>query len=152
MSIGISEDRLHHILGVARKAYSIAKDMGYNERQCQKMFMLGWLHDVGYEFSEKQDEHPVISAKLIELVGDIEPVNIHAIKKHGKYTEHETKEWQILNMADMLTDSSGNDVTVSKRLDDIKERYGEYSDQYLTACDICYQIGLTAINVGGLIT
>ena len=25
-------------------------------------------------------------------------------------------------------------------------RYGEHSDQYLTACDICHQVGLTAVN------
>ena len=25
-------------------------------------------------------------------------------------------------------------------------RHGEHSDEYLTACDICYRVGLTAIN------
>ena len=42
--IGISENRLHHILGVARKAYKIAKDMGKDENFCRKCFMLGWIH------------------------------------------------------------------------------------------------------------
>jgi HD superfamily phosphodiesterase len=49
--IGISEDRLKHILGVSRKAYRIAKDRGHDEKFARKMFMAGWLHDVGYEFS-----------------------------------------------------------------------------------------------------
>lgn len=169
--IGISEDRLHHILGVARKAYKTAKDMGYDERFCRRCFMLGWLHDVGYEFSEKQSEHPDVSAELLWTLGDAfgaimefprdkngkisssapynkEWVNaVLAIKNHGLYTENETSEWKILNMADMQVDSHGNEVDVFQRLEDIKTRYGEHSDQYLTACDICYRIGLTATNL-----
>ncbi len=39
--IGISEDRLHHIIGVARKAYSIAKEMGYDENFARRMWMIG---------------------------------------------------------------------------------------------------------------
>lgn len=152
--IGISEARLHHILGVARKSYKIAKDMGYDERFCRRCFMLGWIHDVGYEFSENQSEHPNVSAELLWTLGDNEEwVNtVSAIKDHGLYTENETAEWKILNMADMQVDSQGNEVSVSRRLDDIKNRYGEHSDQYLTACDICYRIGLTAINFAANIT
>ena len=40
--IGISEDRLHHMLGVARECYKLAQDMGYNEDFCRRMFMIGW--------------------------------------------------------------------------------------------------------------
>ena len=157
--IGISENRLHHIIGVARKAYKIAKDMGYDERFCRRCFILGWIHDVGYEFSEKQSEHPNVSEELLCTLGDAfgvisssTPYNeewittLSAIKDHGSYTENETVEWKILNMADMQVDSQGNEVSVSQRLDDIKNRYGEHSDQYFTACDICYRIGFTAIN------
>ena len=153
--IGISENRLHHILGVARRAYAIAKERGHNEEFARKMFMAGWLHDVGYEFSEKQDQHPYESARLIRLAAEDgwhEPARVlssveKAVKEHGRYTEKATEEYIILNMADMLTDPKGNKVSVMQRLDDIKERYGEYSDQYLTACDICFRIGLTACNM-----
>lgn len=131
--IGISEDRLHHIIGVARKAYSLSKEMGYNEEFCRRMFMLGYLHDVGYEFSKEQKEHPDVSADLLASVfGSIIPgakdgIAYDAIKNHGKYTDKKTLEWKILNMADMLIDSKGNEVDVTARLDDIKDRYGEYS-------------------------
>lgn len=66
--IGISEDRLHHIIGVARKAYAIAKQRGHSEEFARKMFMAGWLHDVGYEFSEKQGHHPHESGELVRLI------------------------------------------------------------------------------------
>ena len=116
------------------------------------MFVIGWNHDIGYEFSEKQTEHPDISAQLLVLLqdapceSDLRQLSIKAIKKHGKYTEDKTDEWKILNIADMTIDSKGNDVDVMDMLDDIKSRYGEHSDQYLTACDICIQIGLVDRN------
>ena len=152
--IGISENRLRHILGVSRKAYKIAKKMGYDEDFCRRCFMLGWLHDVGYEFSETQSEHPGVSAKMMLCItpednasSDSRRLFYKAIKEHGQYTSEMTVEYKILNMADMLVDSMGNEVTASQRLNDIRDRYGEYSDQYLTACDICYRIGLTALNL-----
>ena len=38
---------------------------------------------------------------------------------------------QLLNTADLHTDGKGNIVTVQERLNDVKERYGERSFQYL---------------------
>lgn len=148
--IGISEDRLHHMIGVARKAYSIAKDMGYDENFSRKMFMIGFNHDVGYEFSTKQSEHADVSADMLSQIINCDNECCHAIKKHGKYTANKTIEWRILNMSDMLVDSKGKEVNVMERLDDIKKRYGQYSDQYLTACDICYQVGLTTVNLAAM--
>ncbi len=156
--IGITENRLRHTLGVARKAYSIAKDMGEDEDFCRKCFMLGWVHDVGYEFSEKQSDHPDVSAKMLlcmnedSTVSDLQKRFYKAVKGHGRYVEDKTLEWRILNMADMLVDSDGKEVDVMTRLDGIKDRYGEHSDQYLTACDICYLIGLTSVNLASNIT
>lgn len=156
--IGISEDRLHHIISVARKAYKIAKDMGKDEEFCRKCFMLGYIHDVGYEFSEKQSGHADISAKMLlymngsSVLSEPQKPFYMAVKEHGRYHSEMSDEYKILTMADMQVDNRGNEVTVSQRLDDIKKRYGEYSDQYLTACDICYRIGLTAVNLAANIT
>ncbi len=161
--IGISEDRLHHIIGVARKAYQIAKDMGCDEEFARKMFMIGWVHDVGYEFSKEQSEHPKISSEMLhQLVCSNKTYDTsvslktnHAIYYHGLYPDEAlgyNLEWKIINMADMQVDSKGKEVDVMDRLNDIKERYGKYSDQYLTACDICYRIGLTITNLAALTT
>lgn len=150
--IGISEDRLHHILSVARECYQIAKRRGYDEIFCRRMFMIGWNHDVGYEFSKKQSDHPIISKNLLELVGvtdnneDSSRV-LDSIREHGLYVNEETAEWTILNIADMTIDSKGNKVDVMQRLNDIKNRYGEYSNQYLTACDLAYSLKLTSENI-----
>ena len=154
--MGISEDRLHHILGVARKAYKIALERGHDEAFAKKMFLLGWLHDVKCEFCEKSENHGIDSSSLIVELFDVsseiqnilrKDSSIRAIRECGRYTEHLTEEYIILNMADMQVDYDGREVDVMVRLDSIKERYGEYSDTYLTSCDICYRIGLTAVNI-----
>ena len=154
--IGISEERLKHILGVSRKAYRIAKDRGHDEKFARKMFMAGWLRDVGYEFSTEQAQHPHESGELIKLIAGDGSENQSAVEKavrrHGRYAEEETEEYVILNMADMLISSEGKEISVLERLDGIRNRYWEYSDQYMTAYDICFKIGLTAENMAGKVT
>ena len=92
----------------------------------------------GWDMEPKYDYHTSPSYK--------------AIVEHGKYPSEKTEEYIILNQADMLINSYGEEVDVMTRLDDIKDRYGEHSDQYLTACDICCSIGLTATNLASLTT
>ena len=181
---GISDNRLHNILGVARKAYQIAKDRGHDEKFARKMFMIGWLHDIGYEFSERQEYHPFESGEMMKLLFDAPQRKIHMstgwdmeliydyytspsykaivehgkcprekkVVEHGKCSREMTEEYIILSQANMLIDFDGMEVNVMTRLDGIKNRYGEHSDQYLTACDICYQIGLTPVNIAGNLT
>lgn len=146
--ISISNDRLSHMLSVARKCYEIAKKEGFEEDFCRKMWLIGWLHDIGYEFTTEKEKHPDISVELIQnLYVNINDVDINAIKYHGRNPKKITDEWRILNTADMLIDSKGNDVGVMARLEDIECRFGRYSDTYLTACDVAYLCGLTAINI-----
>ena len=64
-NIGISDDRLHHILGIARKWYKIAKEEGFDAEFCRRMFMIGWCHDVGYEFIKTQETHANMSAEML---------------------------------------------------------------------------------------
>ena len=136
----ISENRLKHILSVSRKAYQIAKSRGYTEEFAQKCFMLGWIHDIGYEFSETQSDHPQKSAELLELVSD--EASKRAISEHGQLTKTISPEYTILTCADMLTDSKGRSVSAEERLKDIAERYGRDSDVYNTAVQVCINIGL----------
>lgn len=145
--IGISEDRLHHIIGVARKCYSIAKSMEMPEEFCRRMFVLGWNHDIGYEFSKNKNQHPDVSEEMLKLINITNITNesskvLHSIRNHGKNTKTKSLEWKILNMADMTIDSCGNDVGVYARLKDIANRYGESSKDYKQAYNICVQVGL----------
>lgn len=146
-NIGISEDKLHHILGVARKCYKLAKEAGYNEQFCRKMFMIGWLHDVGYEFTDIASEHNETGVKMIStLSNDLTDDSFHsvlsAVESHGRYQEEKSNEWRILNMADLTVDRKGRDINVHARLSDIEQRYGSESKQYIRACAIARTVGL----------
>lgn len=151
--IGISENKLHHILSVARECYRIAKEEGFNEDFCRKMFMIGWNHDVGYEFSKKSKGHSKISSELIYQMicfkeiydTPISSKTNHAIYYHGQLPDESllfNDEWRILNIADLTIDSKGNKVSIDNRLNDIQSRYGKDSEQYNMILDIANKIGL----------
>lgn len=145
--MNISEDRMHHILAVARKCYKVAKDMELPEDFCKRMFMIGYLHDVGYEFAEDKNKHNDVGESLLKVIGLNNATKenqkvLHAIRKHGKPTRTKSLEWRILNIADMTVDSKGNNVMPNKRLDDIANRYGVESEEYKMAKKIMQQVGL----------
>ena len=109
--------------------------------------MLGYLHDVGYEFSETQKEHAGVSEQLVKAIMPEDgstgaDTALYAISKHGQYLEGKPVDWMILNIADLTIDSRGNRVTVEERLQDIAKRHGEASEVYRTAVDIATEVNL----------
>ncbi|MCR5814497.1 MAG: HD domain-containing protein [Desulfovibrio sp.] len=143
--IGISDNRMKHILGVSRKAYALAKERGHDETFARKMFAIGWMHDIGYAFSEQRSEHQEKSAELLALIGGMacrEGSAYLAVKNHGRLLPEMTEEDIILNMADMLVDPKGADVTAEERLAELRDRFGEHSPQYREAKAICQSLGL----------
>lgn len=120
----INEKKLNHIIGVARLMKEKAKSWGLDE---QEMFCLGFLHDIGYEFSDVQD-HPVIGAELLKNQGY---KYYQEILNHGNpESTYQSKALDLLNYADLHIDGNGNYVTMLDRLEDIKSRYGEDSIFY----------------------
>lgn len=127
-NVGISDDRLKHIMTVARNCYLIAKDKGMNEDECREAFITGFLHDVGYEFSQKPSLHPITAANLLKNINSEKVIT--AIENHGDPNAVQTSLLSVLNEADLKTDSKGNTVTVEERLDDIRSRYDINDDAY----------------------
>jgi len=138
--VGISENRMKHILAVARQSFHIAKTK-YNlsEDDCRKAFVIGYLHDIGYEFSENNLEHP---EKGFSLIKDTLGVEIPEILKHGDPCAEQNLFLSILNEADLTVDSKGNIVTVEERLHDIKDRYSEDAPEYLNPLSVARKLDL----------
>lgn len=126
----INENRLNHILAVARKAYKIAKDFGYDEQYAREMFALGWNHDIGYEFDPINHEN---------VGADILPNYKYAefIRGHGLAPTQLTKEWIIINLADMTTSPTGEETTIEARLAEIESRYGKDHIWYKQSKEVC---------------
>ena len=139
--VGISNDRMIHTLNVARQCYLIAKDKyQLSETDCRKAFMIGFLHDVGYEFSETTLEHPEVGQALIkETLG----IDLPEVGKHGDPYSEQTTFLAILNEADLTVDSKGNVVSVEERLYDIKSRYSETAMEYLKPLNVSKKLNLS---------
>ena len=123
-------DRLKHSISVARKMVEIGKTYNLKESELQDLFLLGFNHDIGYEFKNETQEHDVIGGNILRE-------NSYKYWKevyyHGKPdVPYKSLYLDILNMADMQIDKYGNDVGYEKRLEDIKNRYGEESKVYIS--------------------
>lgn len=128
MAIEISEDRQKHIMAVARKMHDIvASNPGKFEITAEDAFLLGYLHDVGYEFANKQTDHPTVGEHLLvrNRYRYALEVGYHGIPQ----TNYSSEALCLLNYADMTTGPAGQDMTIRERIDDIVARYGEDSIQ-----------------------
>ncbi len=128
--IGIDKNRLKHMLAVGKLVEDICRNiLLWDENKCREMFALGYLHDIGYEFSEEQPEHPDEGGKILKNSGYKYWQEVYW---HGKPSpKYVSDELMVLNLADLRIGRNGETISVLDRLDDIGERYGFDSIQYL---------------------
>ena len=129
----MDNDRLKHNYAVANKMIELGKEKSLSEIELQELFLLGYLHDIGYEFGTNEN-HNSIGGNLLK---ESNYKNWQEVYYHGiPNSEYKSLYLDILNTADMMIDKYGNDVGFDKRLEDIKSRYGEDSIQYVN----CFKI------------
>jgi len=127
----LDKDRLNHSLAVANKMVEIGKDLNLKENDLQDLFILGYNHDIGYDFCSHNKEHNIVGGEVLKNNGYKYWKEVYY---HGNpNTEYNSLFLKILNMADMKIDKYGNDVGYEKRLEDIKSRYGEDSIHFINA-------------------
>lgn len=115
---------------VARNCYLIGeKVFGFGETQLKRIYILGYLHDIGYAFDP--DNHAESAGEVLETLGylDSEIIRMHGDSNPPIFPE----ELIVLNIADMTSGPKGGIVTFDNRLDDIAYRYGKESKQYKDA-------------------
>ena len=125
----ITQNRWQHILGVARKCKEFAyKFKPGDNKFAEEMFLLGMLHDMGYEFIESNASHAAVGGQILQRSGY---KYYKEIALHGDETvENMSDELFILNCADMSTGPSGEDFTFEERLNEIALRFGKDADAY----------------------
>jgi len=95
----------------------------------EDMFLLGFLHDIGYTICENLENHARVGGELLKRNNY---VYWEEILHHGKLTtEYSSCALDILNRADLLVNHIGERVTVDERLKSVSERYGSTSPQYV---------------------
>jgi predicted hydrolase (HD superfamily) len=136
----IKEGRARHILGVARKCYDIAKEEfpERGEEYAEMMFLLGYLHDVGYEF-DGEEPHRVVGERMLRSIGADEET-VWLVRHHGEPEYKMTDESYILNKADLSIDTAGRPVTIEERVADKAKRKGSDSVVYKNAVKMAEKI------------
>lgn len=131
-AIGMDENRLRHCRGVGMKASDLGRTLfGWSDDKCREMFVMGYLHDVGYQFAQEQSEHEELGGALLRSLGFTYWAEIF---HHGDPdSNYQSDELLVLNLADMLTSRDGSATTIPARLTDIASRYGVESTQYVAA-------------------
>lgn len=134
----ITLDRLKHSLGVANKMQELAKDKA--EVDSNDAFILGLLHDIGYQFTENTGEHAKVGGEVLKNQGYKywKEVYYHGIPQK----DFDSPMLQLLNYADMTIGPTGNELTIKERILDISNRYGRGSIQEETAIALAKQLKL----------
>lgn len=130
----ISENKIKHSLAVARKCYELSSKVTSNEAERFNYFVMGYLHDIGYENGEALG-HSLRGYEALLNFGCADNEYVKAIKNHGTPLSKEeiTVPYLILVYSDLTTDYLGNSVTIEERLRSIKARYGGNSKQLQNA-------------------
>ncbi len=131
----ITNDRMSHCLAVAKKMKELATD--YSDKypvNPEEAFILGLLHDIGYEFCNEQREHANKGGLLLKNQGYKywKEVFYHGVPQD----EYKSDMLSLLNYVDMITGPDGKYLTVQERIDDIADRYGKESWQVKEAVSL----------------
>ena len=109
------------------RAFSKTGDKDYAE----KMYVLGFVHDIGYIFGSKGHAHA--GGNLLDRCGFEYAQEVYLHGTGDPYPEQLSDELMLLQWCDMSVGPNGVRMTCVERLEDIGERYGLDSEQYLEA-------------------
>lgn len=127
ISINISQYRLNHMKSVSEFMMNKSREIGWDKEKCEEMAILGFVHDIGYMFGTHEN-HAQIGGKILRKVGFKYWREVFC---HGNPNcQYISPELDLLNMADMSVDGSGNVVGFDNRIKDIKDRHGINSKAY----------------------
>lgn len=136
--LNFKENRYKHCYGVGLKMFAYAKFIfKWDDYHAAEMFVLGNIHDIGYELDPDAFDHGWV---LAELLGDSFKY-VNEIKYHNKYqSDYDTPEMRLMYYGDMTVDGQGNFCTLDERLDDLEKRYGKNSEVYLESKNLANKI------------
>ena len=98
----MNDDRLKHSIAVGRKMVKLGKEHNLPEEDLNNLFLLGYNHDIGYEFEKSGVDHNIIGGNILKENGYKfwEEVYYHG----NPDSEYNSLYLDILNEADMQID------------------------------------------------
>lgn len=125
----ITPERAAHMHGVAEYCYRHATDAFYR-LDPEEMYLLGYLHDIGYLLSGDGRRHEVDGAELLKKHGYDD---WREVAEHGTLlneSDVNDKKLILLIEADLKVDMSDKECGYDERLKGIVERHGKDSRAY----------------------
>ena len=134
----LSENVIKHSVGVAEFMADWAEKHYKYQLDPNEMYVLGLLHDIGKLYPNKDSNdkisykgHAEKGGRLLENLGYC---RWREVAHHGHPEKpYWSVQLMVLNMADLSVDRNGNRCLIHTRLESIKYRYGENSDEYQRA-------------------
>lgn len=134
----ISENKLKHSLAVARYMQKYAVEHFLDEKLGQELFVLGYLHDIGEEFTETKEEHNVVGGLLLK---EQKYKYWKEVYYHGNpKAEYSSLALQILNLAELCINSDGSFIGIDTKLAMLREKFGETSVQYVNSLALANKV------------
>lgn len=126
--------RYRHCYSVGKRMYTYAKEkLHWDEAHCIEMFVLGNIHDIGYEL----DPDPFRHDEALACGLDTSYKYANEVRYHSYLqTIYDTPEMRLLYFGDMTVDGNGNWCTLEERLKDLGTRHGYNSDVYIESYKI----------------
>ena len=124
----ISDNKLKHSIAVGRYMQKYATERLLNPELGKEWFLIGYLHDIGEEFTNKKEEHNKVGCTLLkeQKYKYWKEVYYHGDPK----TPYISPALLVLNLAELCVGSDGKVVGIDTKLNKIKEKFGEDSIQY----------------------
>lgn len=142
LEVPISRYRHCHSVGKRMQDYA-STVLGWPKERCDEMFVLGCIHDIGYELDGDAFDHDNV---LADILGESYKFN-KEVRYHSKWqTECVSEEMLLLYFGDATVDGQGNWCTFDERLTDLKRRYGEESEVYKVSEEIVEQLRNRGFN------
>ena len=127
--------RMLHCHNVGLRMASYAKNhLGWDNVRCNDMYILGMMHDLGYELNGDPFLHDEAMAEALGHTGYkyMKEIAYHSCMQH----DYDSPEMRLLYFGDMTVDGKGKWCTLDERLKDIEERHGKNSEVYKESYDI----------------
>lgn len=138
----ITEPKLSHISAVADLMYERALAATGDQSYAEKMYVLGFVHDIGYVFGSKG--HAEAGGALLAKCGFefADEVSLHGTAD----PDQPSFELDLLQWCDMSVGPGGERMCFEERLEDIKIRYGEDSEQYTGAVEMTKRLATKGMS------
>ena len=135
--------RYKHCHSVGRKMYDYAKRILHlDEATCREMFVLGAIHDIGYELSSDAFEHDTAMATALCSYKYNREIALHSRLQ----LEYDSMAMRLLYLGVSTVDGQGIWCTLDERLKDLGKRYGLNSEVYTESLAIANHLKRLGFN------